>query len=371
MLFSDIPGNEKVKGQLIAAYARNHVAHAQLFSTQVGGAGLAMALAFATFLNCENKQENDACGSCASCHKNAKLIHPDVHFVYPVANFEKKEISTHYLPEWRSFVLSQPFSDEVKWAQHAGIENKQINIAREESRQVVQHLSLKPVEGGYKFMLIWLPEYMNSSSANAILKILEEPPAKTIFLLVTQEAENLLTTIRSRTQMVQILPFTDEEVANHLIKTKELSPDKARHIAQMVEGNMSQALSLSAELEDQRTLVVHDWLRLCYAMAVQELVPLADQFAQMNKTAQKALLNYGLSLMRDSLIALSGSDSLLKSSEEDKAFISRFKTVLSLEKIEAISKAMDQALYHSERNANAKILFLGLSLELSAIFKSA
>ena len=207
MRFSDIIGLEDTKQQLIAAVKSNHVAHAQLFFGSEGSANLALALAFATYINCTNQSDSDSCGTCASCTKIDKLVHPDVQFIFPVSSTKKvtgkSVVSSSYMNEWRSFILNNPYSGIEQWSASYGAENKQSNISKEESRNIIKNLSLKAFEAEYKIMLIWLPEFMHPSAANGILKILEEPPKKTIFLLVTNDYEKLLTTILSRCQFLR------------------------------------------------------------------------------------------------------------------------------------------------------------------------
>jgi len=369
MLFSDIIGLDDIKERLIGSFKNNHVAHAQLFSGRTGGGGLALALAFANYLNCTDKKDNDACGECASCYKNAKFIHPDLNFVFPVSPIEKRNISSHYLVEWRQFLLNNPYGDESAWSAAFGGENKQLNISREESRQIIQNLALKPVEGAFKIMLIWLPEYLNGSAANGILKILEEPPARTIFLLVSNNNEALIGTIRSRTQIFTIPPFQDDDVAAYLAKHKQIEGKRALQIAQMAEGNIHQANFLSTEMEDDNMPVFRDWMRLCFQADLSQMVKQAEAFTGMSKSSQKSLLQYAVNTFRETLIAFLDVSSLRKGPEDDRAFVDNFKKVMNPDKIEKAIGQLNQALYHLERNANARILFLDLSLEMTRVLR--
>lgn len=261
MLFKDIPGLEETKKQLIQAVKNNHIAHAQLFLCKNGGANLPLALAYTTYLNCEQPLENDSCGSCSSCSKNAKIVHPDVHFVYPVSSTKnitgKDVVSTNFLKEWRGFLLANPYGNVNQWMMAFGGENKQVNISKEESRQVIKRLSLKSFEGKYKVMIIWLPEYMNGASANAILKILEEPPERIIFLLVCNDDEQLLTTILSRTQIVKIRQFGDNEIMQLLVEQHEINETKAERLAHLADGNLNEAMTLIEGSEEDN----HDLFR--------------------------------------------------------------------------------------------------------------
>ena len=230
MRFGDIYGLEEIKRGLIEAVQKGHVAHAQLFSGPTGSANLALALAFITYINCENPTE-DSCGTCASCQKNTKFIHPDVHFIFPVSSTTritgKDVLSTNFLKEWRHFLEEDPYGDIADWSVVFGGENKQLNISKGESKSIIQKLSLKAFEGGYKTILIWLPEYMHASAANGILKVLEEPADRTLFLLVTQNHEKLLGTILSRTQKVFIRSFNPSEISA-ILQNQSVDPSQSR-----------------------------------------------------------------------------------------------------------------------------------------------
>ncbi len=374
MRFSDIPGLEETKNKLIDSVKNNHVAHAQLFLGKPGSANLSLALAFSTYLNCENPLD-DACGTCPSCSKANKFIHPDIHFVFPVSPIEKKEgISQSFLTEWRKFLTDSPYGNEEDWSNYFGGENKQLNISKEESRQIIKNLSLKSFEGKYKIMVIWMAEYFHPSAANGILKILEEPPENTIFILVCNDHEKLLTTILSRTQVFSIRPFTDEEVGSRI---QEVSPTtdaaKARQIASVASGNLNLAAKLLTDLEEDTHTVFRDWMRICFTKKYDVLAKWTDQFAGMSKTAQKSLIQYGINMLRESLIAQLNLDSLQKvTNEHENEFVKNFgvKALGNSEKIEKIYEELNTFLYHLERNINPKIAFLDSSLKINAIIKS-
>src|SRR5210317_1449692 len=204
MKLSEIPGLNSIKEKLLRTIESGKVAHAQMFSGPEGSANMALALAYATLLNCTDKTNRDACGECPSCQKINKFIHPDLHFVFPVSAAKNKTgkdvISDSFIAEWRSFLAQNPYGGAMEWSQEFGGENKQLNISREESRNILKKLTLKSFEGEYKVMLIWLAEYMHPAAANALLKLLEEPPEKTVFLLVTYDSEQIIGTILSRVQ---------------------------------------------------------------------------------------------------------------------------------------------------------------------------
>lgn len=371
MLFKDIPGLTEVKQTLLSSVKNNHVAHAQLFYGPEGSASLAMAVAYATYLNCEDKQEDDACGSCAACVKNKKLIHPDMHFFFPFTTTKsvpKDPSSGALMKEWREFFLSNPYANVIDWANYLGAENKQLNIPVEESRKVIKTLTLKSFEGTFKIIILWMPEIMNAGAANALLKILEEPPANTIFLLAANDIEKIITTILSRTQKVKIRSFSDEEIASYLTG-RGLDESKAKQLGYLSDGSLNHALHLIDEVQEDSHEMFREWMRACYKRGnFKEIIGWSDQFQGLGKEAQKSLLMYGLNILRDSLVYRHGGKDLLRLQHDEKDFIEKFSRVLPDQLIEAFSKEFNQASYHIERNANARILFLDLSLKMNQLF---
>lgn len=372
MRFADIKGLERVKKSLIAAAKADQVAHAQLFMGKAGSPNLPMALAYANYLNCENRNETDACGECPSCTKNKKFIHPDMHFVFPVSATKKitgkDVVSTSFLKEWREFLIANPFGDLNSWSAHYGGEDKQVNISKEESRQIIKNLSLKAFEGKYKVMIVWLPEYMHPSAANGILKILEEPPENTIFLLISNDSERLLTTILSRTQMVKIPMFSDENIKEMLVEQHQVEESKAVEIAHLAEGDLSKALRLINNLEDNNHQFFADWMRSCFKRDFADLVKTADFYHTMNKVAQKSFFQYTLNMIRESVIYAT-EPSINRMNGQLTDFVSNFSKVMDAEKAEKISSKINDAHYHLERNGSAKMIFLDLSLQIARIIK--
>lgn len=372
MKFADITGFDNLKGQLIQSVLNDQIAHAQLFLGSEGGPNLALALAFTSYINCTNRTPEDSCGNCDSCRKNQKLIHPDVHFAFPVSATKKVPakdvISVRFLNEWRNFVIQDPYNNASGWNNYFGGEDKQLNISRQESREIIKNLSLKPFEGQYKVMIIWLPEYMHPAAANALLKIIEEPPPNTVFLLVSNDETKLLTTILSRTRIIQIRPFSDEEVKNLLINQHFIEEEKASQIAHLADGNINEALRMAREVEDDSHGMFRDWMRLCYQGDLIELTRWTEKFNAMNKLAKQTLFQYGLSMMREALVVSEENMELSRLMGVELEFIRKFSQFLTLPSIEEISGVLNEAYYHLERNANAKILFLSVSLRITDIF---
>jgi DNA polymerase III subunit delta' len=369
MLFKNIIGNEEIKKKLITAIHSGHIAHALLFSGNEGSANLALALAFITYLSCENRLEDDSCGVCPSCHKNLKLIHPDVKFSFPFITIKDKDpISDNLLAEWRNFVLQDPFNNATGWSTYFGGEDKQLYISVDESRQIIRKLTLKPYEADLNVMLIWLPEYMNSPAANALLKVIEEPPDNSIFILVTNDIKRLIPTILSRTQVIQIPPFTDEELISILVDKHFIEKDQAGKIAHLVNGNINEALRLAREVEYNSHVMFRDWMRLCYQEDLIQLIQFTEKYQSLGKLSQQTLLQYGLSMLRESLVWNLGQNQLTRVMGEELDFVKKFSVIIDLNTIEKLSGLISEASYFLERNANVKILFLDLSLRVAETF---
>ncbi|UBM60640.1 DNA polymerase III subunit delta [Marinilongibacter aquaticus] len=365
MRFDEIIGLEKEKKTLVHGVKQNHVAHALLFHGAVGSGNLALALAFGAYLNCENPGEFDACGECGACNKMNKLIHPDVTFVFPTAG-GKKVLSENFLKEWREFVLESPYQNSTDWFEKIGI--KQGNIPVEEARKLIGQMSLKPFEGGYKLVYIWLPEYLSIATANALLKLLEEPPEKTIFLLVCNDAQNLLTTILSRAQRFAVPKFSDEDIVQFFLDSG-LPREKAEELSVLAEGSMHAARSLVSSKNEGMHTWFADWMRQAYAFKLLDLVPMADIFDGKSKEEQKQILTYGLRVFREIFLVASGNDDLVKLDTQSKDFVRNFAKVFNVNNLDVISQEFDTAIFHIDRNVRAKIVFLDLSLFLARHIK--
>lgn len=368
MRFASIPALIETKKLLTESVRNHHAAHAQLFLGASGALNLPMALAFATYLHCESKGD-DACGVCAACSKSLKFIHPDTHFVFPLSNIkgdkDEDRFKADILKSWRSFLLEQPFSTLDDWTNYYGGENKQAIISREESREIIKTLSLKPFESPHKVMIIWQPELMHPSAANGILKILEEPPPQTFFILVTNASDKLLPTIISRTQIVNIPLLADADIASYLQTQHQVEASRATNIAHLSDGNLALALRLTESEEDNNARVFIEWMRACFDKKYDVLVALSDQYHSLDKVSQRSLFTYGINILRESLLSISGAENIHRVSGEELAFVSRFSKVMTLKKIEQSYKLINDASYHLERNGSAKMIFLDLSINMA------
>ncbi len=369
MQFKDIVGQQEVKDHLVKMVKNQRISHAQLFLSPEGSGSLALAVAFAQYICCENKLENDSCGECSSCRKYQKLIHPDLHFSYPFFAKHKEDNALTFIEEWRRTFLNNPYLGLDEWRENLSADNKQANINIAECHSIIQKLSLKPFESEYKILIMWLPEYLDKEG-NALLKIIEEPPHKTLFLLVAQNQDQILNTILSRTQIVKIPKQKNETIKQFLIDKLQLSENKAEQIAYLSNGNLQNALIFSEQEENDFHEKIANWLRASYSNKGSVFIPLAeDDLAKLGRENQKNLLRYGINLMRECILFLSGTPGLVHLPEKELEFISNFSKVLDIAKAEAIANEFEKAHYHIERNANPKILFLDVSLKLVKIIK--
>lgn len=376
MRFKDIHGLESTKSSLRVAVKNNHVAHAQLFASKPGAPALSMALAFATFLNCETPTQEDACGTCSSCSKNQKFIHPDVHFIFPVSgtkNIKATEAKSQlFLKEWRKFLLTTSYGNLQDWSEMYGGEGKQALISTKEKMSIINSLSLKAFEGKFKIMIIWHPELMHKNAANGILKVLEEPPANSLFLLVSEEPDKLLTTIISRTQRLNIPSFSDRELTELLIAAHGIEEHRAKQLTHLADGSLRGALHLSAHVGEGNFDRFKQWMRFCHQRQLGNLVDTSEEFSKLSKAEQNIFLRYGLSILREALVSISATqEKLFKVEGDEKAFASNFGKAISINQFQQFSSLISEASYHIERNASAKLLFLNLSINISTVFRLA
>ena len=365
VLFTRITGHAQLKAKLIGNIREGRVPHAQFFLGPRGSGTLPMALAYARYLLCSDRQVAEACGRCASCGMVDKLAHPDLHFAFPF--FQSKEVRTcaPLIGEWREAVLKEPYLDGEVWRETLDGENKQLRIGVEVAADIARKLSLKAYLGGWKVMLIWLPEFMSVEAANKLLKALEEPEPSTAFLLVGHEHDRILPTILSRVQLVKLHALDPGEVADALQhRHPELSPEERRTIAGRSEGDLLEAWAMASDTEDELFVLFRDWLRACYANKVPDAVEFGEHFAKMGRERQKAFIRYALYLIRQCVLQWQQVPELIGVVGQEKEFVDKFSQLLNVRNAETIRKELEEAHAHLERNANPKVLFLDLSYRL-------
>jgi DNA polymerase-3 subunit delta' len=363
MQFKQITGQAIVKQRLINTVKENRVSHAQLFLGPEGSGSLALAIAYAQYLSCEDRQPDDSCGVCSSCRKYQKLMHPDLHFSYPFFAKDKNDTALSFIEQWREAILANPYLSLDIWRGHLDAENKQANINIAECHQIIKKLSFKPFESDYKILILWLPEYLDKEG-NALLKIIEEPQPNTLFLLVAQNQDQILNTILSRTQLVKIPALSYDEVKEELMLNHHQTEFAAAEIAYLSNGNFTEALAmLQQENKSHHDLFVQ-WLRLCYGNKGPEVMSFVEQAAKMGRENQKNFLRYGISFIRECCLIMAGAESLVHLPEQEFDTARKMIRVMNTAMAQAISAELEKAHYHVERNANPKILFLDVSLQI-------
>lgn len=370
MLFNQVIGQKHIKNHLHTSAENGRVPHAQLFVGNEGSGTLPMAIAYAQFLLCNFSNNTEACNI-----KCDKLQHPDLHFAFPVTTSDrvkKHPVSNLFLQEWRQFLDEQPYGSLFNWLQHIGVENKQGNIGVDEALDVVKKLQLKSYEGGYKVMIIWMAEKMNIAAANKLLKLIEEPPEKTVFLLVTENEEQIINTIRSRCQALHFPVLAAQDIATDLMQKKQCSESEAAKIAHQAEGNYNKAVQLLQD--DGADLIFEEWfvtwIRTAFkakgnAAVVQQLVSWSDTIAKAGRENQKRFLAYCLQFFRQALLLNYKSENLVFMETKTGFNLSKFAPFVHAGNILEIEKELNDAIYHIERNGNAKIILLDLSMKLT------
>ncbi len=381
MLFKDIVGQEKVKQKLVKAVKEDRIPHAQLFAGPEGTGKLALAIAYAQFINCKNRQDGDSCNTCPSCVKFNKLIHPDLHFVFPI-NASKTEDSGDdkgsstkfcdgFLPQWREQILSNPYFSEQDWYELIGLDNKQGIISTAESSEVIKKLSLKSFEAEFKTMLIWLPERMNQNASNKLLKLIEEPPVNTLFLLVSENPGGVLKTIFSRTQLIKIPPISHESIALALVDRYQLNPIKANEISRISNGNFQSALKLmNADEDEQYFIYFRDLMRFCYRNDVIGLLNWVDDVAKIGREQQKEMLTYFQRLLRESFMLNLQLDDISYLARNEADFGKKFSPYINTKNVYQLYTQFNLAFDHISRNGNPGIIFTDMCMKLVKLIES-
>ncbi len=370
VLFTRVIGHATLKAKLIGNIREGRVPHAQLFMGPRGSGNLPLALAYAQYLLCEQRAEVDSCGACPSCLQMAKLEHPDLHLAFPIFFTDTLKVCEPFLGKWRSSVLEQPYLDADLWRDHIESENKQLRMGVEIAAEIQRKLSLRSFRGGYKVMVVWLPELMSGEAANKLLKVLEEPEPSTVFLLVGSDADQLLATIVSRAQMVKVPALRPKELAAALRGVvPELGEEEAFALALRSEGDLLEALAMAEKQEEELFIFFRDWLRACYRKEVVSAVDFADGFQKLGRERQKSLFRYGLFLIRQCVLQWQQVPELVRVVGQEGEFVQNFSKLLTDRNADRIRQELETAHGHVERNANPKVLFVDLSYRLMGLLR--
>ena len=367
MFFKDIIGQEEAKKRLIKEINEGKIAHARLFCGSEGIGKLPLAIAYARYLSCEHPSHEDACGTCPNCIKYNNLAHPDLHFVFPVIKKKNKETtSDDYLAEWRELMKENPYFNLRTWVDRMGAENQQAQIFVKESDEIIRKLSLKSSQGGYKIMIIWLPEKMNVECSNKLLKLLEEPPVQTIFLLISEAPNMLLETILSRTQRFNINGIEEGKIAEVLQTQYGIQPNDAINIAHRCEGNFLKALE-TIHLNEENEFFFESFIalmRLSYQRKVRDMKLWSENISSIGRERQKNFLTYCLRMVRENFMYNFHESSITYLSPEEQNFSTRFSPFINERNVIGIMTELEEAQRHIEQNVNARMVFFDFALKM-------
>ena len=376
MLFKDIVGQQNIKNHLIQSVENGRIPHAQLFIAPEGSGALSMAIAYAQYILCKNTRGENNTGNEACNIKFEKLMHPDLHFAFPVAtndSVKKHPISNLFLEEWRKFIKNTPYGSLFNWYQQLGIENKQGQIGVDEAEEIVKKLILKSYEGGHKVMIIWMAEKMNISASNKLLKLIEEPPNNTILILIAEKEEQIIKTILSRCQVLHFKALSENDIKTTMIIEHSIDVNQADKIAHQAHGNLNKALHLLHHDDNEAIFEKWfiAWVRSAFkakgdASVIQDLIIWSDEIAKTGRETQKRFLNYCSQFFRQALLINYRANNLVFFESQTPGFdLKKFAPFVHGENIENINNALDDAIYHVERNGNSKIILLDLSMQLT------
>ena len=376
MLFADIIGHEDLKKRLIQSVRESRVSHAQLFLGPEGSGKMPLALAYAQYINCTNRSESDSCGVCPSCKKYMSLTHPDLHFVFPTAtNKEVKQNpeSDLFITEWREYLTDcQGYADLSDWYNKLEIENKQGVINVRDAATIMRKLSFKAYESEYKIAIIWMAEKLNVQSANKLLKLIEEPPEKTLFILIAEHQEELLTTIRSRCVLVKVPKLSLQETQNALIQRFECSEQEAYDAAALSNGNWILAQRYAKDVDDEKLYAetFQKWMRYCFKGSLPELIDfVANDVKPLGREKQKEFLEYGLNIFHNSLLFNNNMSNEVMLPTDEKSFTKNFAPFINMKNVAHICELFEESINQIERNANASIVFMDDSCKISKLLR--
>ncbi len=373
MQFKDVIGQNSIKQRLIQAVEEDRIPHAQLFAGPQGNGKLALALAFAQYINCPNKKENDSCGQCSSCRKYTRLIHPDLHFTFPVIKTSavSNPTSSDYMTKWRQYYTENPYPQYEKWMQLIADENKQGAIYVDEAKDLIHKLNQKSYEAEYKVSIVWLPETMNITCANKILKILEEPPEKTLFILISEAEEKLLSTIRSRCQFVRIPKISDDDLQAALAPIAESTNSNPATVARLARGNYFLALEIMQNDElrrynfNQFTAI----MRYGYGRKLQEILSWSEEMTGIGRVRQMGLLKYCGEFLRENFLLNLREPDLIFMDDQENAFSQKFSPFINEKNVLPLFREFERAYADISMNGNAKLIFTDLGLKVSKLIR--
>ena len=373
MIFSQVIGQQEIKVKLRSLVEHNRLSHALLLNAPEGAGGLPLALAFAQYIVCEKVSHADAgkpfpadsCNECSSCQKAARLIHPDIHYVFPVVSRKPgdKPVSADYISEWREFISLYPYGTIFDWLQQINADNKQGNISAHECNEINRTLSLKSFESGYKILIMWMPEYLGNEG-NKLLKLIEEPPPDTLFILVTENEAQILPTILSRVQIIRLPRPQVTEIQEALVSRAGVQPEQARQLAAVSEQNYREALRQLQHGQDDWQSLLREWLNAVLRSGPVAQVKWVEEIAKTGREKQKQFLQYFGHLLEQAVRLRMSEAALADLPDSERDFALRLNKIADLSAQRSIVEEVNKSIYYIERNAHAKMLFHALTIRL-------
>ena len=364
MKFSAVVGSESTKNQLKSLVDDEIMPHALILSGPAGNAKLPLALAYATYLICEDKSQGEACGVCRACSKSFKHIHPDVHFSFPFIG--ANAVADEFIKPWRTFLGQKPYGNISNWLEAIDAASKQANINVKECRAIIQKLNMQSFESDFKVLIMWLPEYLRKEG-NRLLKLIEEPTDNTFFILVTDKPQEILPTIISRCQHIKVSPLQDQEIADTLTSHYQVDPEKARELAFVAEGDMNQALEMLAHGTSGLHNEILSWFRICYGNKAEQLVNWVEDFSKKTKDEQKGFILYALNFFREIGRVNILPENQLRIQANEIQTAKKIAGIINFEKIEKLNNILTDTIYYIERNANIKVLMMETNISFKNV----
>ena len=373
MYFRDIIGLTDIKTHLIESVQNGYVPHARMFYGAEGIGKLPLAIAYARYLNCLHPTETDSCGKCSSCVKFDKLAHPDLHFAFPMVQkrAEKLLVCDNYLPQWRSFLAENTYFNLNKWLLYINAKNAQGLIYSQESEEIIRKLNLKVYEAKYKIMIVWLPEKMNLECANKLLKMIEEPPALTVFLLISEDLDKVIPTIKSRCQPIYIRPIDHSAMIGAIRNNYSLTPSDAQSVAHIANGSYFKAIELIESDDDSQMLLnlFNRMMSASFSKKIKAIKEVADELSKTGREIQKSFLEYSLRIFREYFVNNLNVPELVYLNRDEERLGQQYSSAINEDNIEVLAHEFSLAHRQIEQNGNAKIIFLDLCLKLTMLIK--
>lgn len=370
MRFADIIGQDDIKRHLINTVKENRISHAQMFLGREGYGTLPLAIAYAQYINCQHRTDDDSCGECPSCRQISQLAFPDLHFVFPVpstGSTSVKPVSDTFYKQWSEFIKQNQYGTYQQWLDYADAGNSQGLIRVDESSDIIRKMSMKTFSAEYKIMIVWFPEKMNPDCANKLLKLIEEPYPNTLFVLVAESTEKIISTIISRTQLVKIPRIADDDMLRGIKEKMAMGNEDAQNLARISEGDFSKAMeygSSSADLAQDLELFMK-LMRTSYSFKAPDMIAMADELASLGREKQKAFLTYSERMVRENLIMNRNLENMTRFTTDEGDFAKKFSRFIHPQNSGLIAEELDKAYYHISRNASAKIVFMDTIIKLA------